>query len=657
MIRFRPELALIVAFLVACPNNPNPVTPPGPPTPPAPPPNTTPTPAITPPGTPDGSPSTWTINNFGGTAKTEGSRPITLTFPKDVVTNANVTLQPITDTLNGAGKGVAISSNEAWSKYVKISFPIEPSDDSPEGLGLAVQQADGSWRVLEPIKVDLKAGTVSAALPADTEVNAANLRPQAGLNLKNVVKFKRFYLKPSSATVKVGNTRSFVPYAQVLEKEAIPGCKQPPPPTPTGDPDIDELAPLAKICTRKVTREYAFTNNKPGFIRLWAVNAEAPGNSTIGTISPTSPSGATYTAPNKKPSPDTVTVTFQSLNNDTGDDVTLSAKVKITDSAEGSIRITVKGSKTENYGGGTGSERTTVDLTYDLTLKTAPPITGIPGSGYFGTYELTPQVSGTVTHNGVYKDSGFCDICRPELGKFNTDNNYDGSSTITINSADAGKMVYTSLQIPQGQISGELSLPSLPGFTNNGQGSGKIAVTGCKSDQRTLTDPTRLESFSYYSTLGVTASDPSQPGRLAGSVTLFDRTVSVNAPNSRYGTPTTWSVPVTITIEYDLPYNPTANSMQGAAPTQQMKLEVGNPMRGVKGHASNLEPNATSQPSNMVWRTLPLTPTQPDARTVSDGADQATQRRWNAPLHGQTLELMRPGLGQVERCGQAPPTQ
>ena len=80
-----------------------------------------------------------------------------------------------------------------------------------------------------------------------------------------------------------------------------------------------------------MTREYPFTNDKDGFVRFWSVNGIRGGNATLGTISPSSGSGATYTAPDKKPSPDTVTVSFTSLNNDTLRVADPEASVKITD--------------------------------------------------------------------------------------------------------------------------------------------------------------------------------------------------------------------------------------------------------------------------------------------------------------------------------------
>jgi hypothetical protein len=302
-------IVVLTVMLSACGGNSVPNPPPVPPPPPL----------TTPPGTNVGSPVTQTISASGGTVTAGG---VKLEVLPGTVTNANVTLQPITDTLNGAGQGIAISSDAAWSKYAKITFPIDANDDYPEGLGLAVQQSDGSWLSLNPVKVDTAAGTVTAGLPAT--LGSSSLRAQAGLQLTSVVKFKRFYLKPSSATVKVKGTKSFTAYAQVIQNEKKdPNC---------GAPDPNDPEDLAPLCAfRRVTREYPFTNDKDGFARSWSVNGAFGGNGTVGTISKSGSSGATYTAPDKKPSPDTVTVIFQSINTDSLDSVTLKASVKITD--------------------------------------------------------------------------------------------------------------------------------------------------------------------------------------------------------------------------------------------------------------------------------------------------------------------------------------
>lgn len=307
-----------LALLSACGGDKPTITPPV--TPPVTPPPSTG--VVTPIGENIGAPVTETIGAAGGVV-TLGK--VTVSAPSGAFNGSSLRLQAISDTFNNAGQGIAISSDVGWNKYLTVTLPIDPSEDSPESLSLAVQQSDGSWRSLEPVKVDVAAGTVSAGLPAVTEVSTARVRAQGLLDLKRVIKFKKYYFKPPSATVRVGKTQTFVPYAQVLERPK--DCPKPPP----ADPNAD-LAPLiAPKCLKPLEREYPFTNDKDNFARAWYVDGIFNGNSTVGTITRSSGSGATYTAPDKKPSPDTVTVSFQSIQTDTLDSVSIKppAKVKI----------------------------------------------------------------------------------------------------------------------------------------------------------------------------------------------------------------------------------------------------------------------------------------------------------------------------------------
>ena len=371
MNRFGIASAFVLTVtLMACGGNPTTVTPPPTPPPPA-------APLVTPVGSSIGTPVTQTIGSSGGAVAAGG---VKLEVLAGTVSSANITLQPIEDTLNGAGQGIAISSDAAWSKYAKISFPISPSDDNPEGLGLAVQQADGSWRSLEPVKVDVAAGTITAGLDAVIGTSSTGrVRTQGGLNLRSVVKFNSFYLKPSKVTVKVGATQGLTAYAQVVQNiKKDPKCGVAP---PIG---ADDLTPLCQL--REVTREYPFTNDKDGFTRAWLVNGVLGGNSTVGTVTKNGGSGAIYTAPTKKPSPDTVTVTFQSVNIDTLDSVAPIASVKITDDViqtySGSLSFSGSNSAGVSY---TGQGNVTWSLVEDLPNDLAK-------------YEATGSLQATTTY-------------------------------------------------------------------------------------------------------------------------------------------------------------------------------------------------------------------------------------------------------------------
>jgi hypothetical protein len=217
--------------------------------------------------------------------------------------------------------GVAISSSQPPKKPLIVRFGYGADETDPNSLRLAMQTDDGAWWSLAPVKIDTVNRTVSAALPDTLPIAAkasSRVKPMAGLDLKRVVEYRAFYMKPKSATVKVGKSVDFVPWARVLEKicehETLPGD--------------DQLVSL-KCTPKEVVKEYPFTNNKAGFVRTWFVNGIDGGDSTIGTVKPKPTAGATYTAPAKVPSPNTVDVRFFSAKTGQNQNEFASAKVTI----------------------------------------------------------------------------------------------------------------------------------------------------------------------------------------------------------------------------------------------------------------------------------------------------------------------------------------
>jgi hypothetical protein len=158
---------------------------------------------------------------------------------------------------------------------------------------------------------------VSAGLLPVSKTKNSNLQTRGKLNLKSVVKFGENYLVPSSATLKVGQTQVFTPYSRVVQID-FASC-----PLPAPD---DDLTPL---CSKTVTKSYPYTNDKNDFVRLWTVNDILKGNSSVGKITPNNPSGATFTAPDQSPSPNTVKVGFISYPTELTQLVILKANVKI----------------------------------------------------------------------------------------------------------------------------------------------------------------------------------------------------------------------------------------------------------------------------------------------------------------------------------------
>lgn len=250
--------------------------------------------------------------------------------------------------------------------------------------------------------VDRAKGTISAALPWDANARAASSSapeaigkarawslappPPPPPDWRVVVRFWRFFLRPATATVKVNGTRSFVPFARVQSRILES--------TQVVEPDPDEeLVPLAPL-----TPHYPFLNDKPGFARHWSVDDKSGGDSVVGTIAPTFPSGATYSAPARKPSPDTVRVTFTSVNQaHPNQRVSRSATVRIVEDV------------IQTYAGTVDFEGTFGDLHYVGSTPVTWRLTEhLPND--LAKYEMSERVQVTVTRPD----------CRPVSGSVNT---------------------------------------------------------------------------------------------------------------------------------------------------------------------------------------------------------------------------------------------
>ena len=283
----------LAGALLACSSGSDPVVP-DPPVAPASP------PLVTPSGQANGSPVLQTIPATGGVVSAAG---IEVSVPPGALADAGVTLQPITDTLNGNGQSIAISSSAPWSKYLTVSFPIGPDESFPLGLSIAVQQADGSWRALYPVRVDLASRKVSAGLPFNTDVaaSAAAGRAQvlasgpvaAGPAVKRVARFWAFKLTPDNPRLEVNQGIDFTPTAQVADK-LDPSC-QLPGNLPTLPADLNPMTG----CWRAVGRPQPFANQLAGYKRQWTVTSSDGSTDALGTLVPTGNVGARYTAPGR----------------------------------------------------------------------------------------------------------------------------------------------------------------------------------------------------------------------------------------------------------------------------------------------------------------------------------------------------------------------
>jgi hypothetical protein len=314
-------------------------------------------------GTPVGTAVTQTFDATGGTFSELTTGVTVKAFAGGFDSSAQVSVQPITNTLpDGIGMGVEISSSQPLKKPLIVRFNYAAAEPDPNSLRLAAQTDDGSWLSLAPVKIDTVNRTVSAALPDSFPPTKASsrIKPKAALNLKRVVKYLGFYMKPENATVKVGKSVEFVPYARVLER--INDC------VPTASSDGE----LTTLCPNPVVKAYPFTNNKAGFGRTWWVNGTEGGDSTNGTIQPKPTIGATYTAPTIVPIPNTVEVRF------------LSTKIGENPYAYTSAKVTIVGNNYKVVG--------------DFTSVGYPAC-----AGFVGIADLTDHVEFTLVDTGNFK--------------------------------------------------------------------------------------------------------------------------------------------------------------------------------------------------------------------------------------------------------------
>jgi hypothetical protein len=287
-------------------------------------------------GAATGAPVSQSIDTAGGKISASGT---TVRVPKNEFgSSANVTVQTITDTLNGSGTAIQISSSTPWTKSLVVSFPITAADGNPENINLALQNDDGSWTVLGSV-ADAATGTVTALIPPSSPFSASGVgsdhtKVSSSTGIR-VGKLRNLIFTPSSATVKPGASVAFRAYARVDIENYDPQQKSPACTSYREAVRVAEAAaaaggvdvpyPLASsACNGPVIRDLPFTNDKPGFTREWSL--DGPGTLVAGASS-----GATYIAPGVKPSPNVARVNFTSKNLATTASVLMWAPVTITD--------------------------------------------------------------------------------------------------------------------------------------------------------------------------------------------------------------------------------------------------------------------------------------------------------------------------------------
>jgi hypothetical protein len=288
-------------------------------------------------GTLIGTPVTQAIGSSGGNA-TVVSAGAKIVVPAGALPDgSSITVQAVSNTLVGAGQGVRLSGSD-WTQPITLQFSYPASITDPENQMIAVQNPDGSWVSSNSVKIDAVNRTISIRLAPDpssfltkTGLKMTGLKPAASTNSRDIIWTQKFFLKPDTASVKLGESVSFTAYAKQARNRGE--AKLSPDQLDLLDRyyffksesekllfegDDDYLNPLSTV-----VKEYPFTNTKEGYNRVWSTTGP-------GSIVPSGATSGKFTAPTDPSAKGkTATVTFVSTNTKTGDIARASASVNI----------------------------------------------------------------------------------------------------------------------------------------------------------------------------------------------------------------------------------------------------------------------------------------------------------------------------------------
>lgn len=274
-----------------------------------------------------GTPEAGELDAAGGSvASADGSVRVTLpagALAARTTVSLQRTANPVPD---GQGDGVRVHVDTMPSQPLTLTLRYDAAlDANADGLGLALQRADGSWLSLPITAIDKARRTLSATIApsmAARETATGLARPAsaraaaASVGLEfSVIKYLNFHLAPRESVVETGKTQLLVPYARTLV--AIGHICLP----------DEEFGCIPMPLLDK--REIPFENQKAGYTRQWFVFADEGGTPALGTITPRTTSGAVYQAPAQEPTPNPVIVSFRSTHQKSGRVLTLSASIRV----------------------------------------------------------------------------------------------------------------------------------------------------------------------------------------------------------------------------------------------------------------------------------------------------------------------------------------
>jgi len=309
-------------------------------------------------GAPTGTSARGVIGAAGGSMGSADGL-LTLSIPTGALTSTvTITVQPLTNTAHGGlGSGYRLlPEGQTFSQPVQLTFPYTDADlqgTGPEALSVAYQTSDGYWQLADTIAID--------AVNKKVTVDIAHFSDWS------LVKTMRIY--PATALVETGHAEMFT----VEMSFPMRGFEDP----TTG------IRPYQGYKWRRLGVDVAAT-----ILSDWAVNGIGGGNTTIGTIYGNIEQGG-YTAPDKKPTPDTVTVSVQVKDLKTNKKSPLTATVTIVDTSSyvGTLQFTMVGTDGTQVSGTAditwtklkdlGDVRTYIpsgSITTDVTMADCDPV-------------------------------------------------------------------------------------------------------------------------------------------------------------------------------------------------------------------------------------------------------------------------------------------
>jgi hypothetical protein len=258
---------------------------------------------------PGGVAASATIGAAGGTLKSSDGR-VTVSIPAGALSADTVIgVAPITNNAHGGiGAAYRMTGTETFQVPISLTFSYLDEDlvsTAPLFLDVAFQTKDGFWQLVDEVSVDTAARTITATTTHFTDYSFVT----------------RFRLTPASARVKVisGGQQFHIEWAYPLYGKRPKGGG----------------IPFLGFAWKPLSVTYGGQ-----IVSGWAVNGIPGGNSTIGTIYADIERGG-YAPPDKKPSPDTVTVSVKLTNPAAVEEnVRIEAKVTITDKDRIDVRAT-----------------------------------------------------------------------------------------------------------------------------------------------------------------------------------------------------------------------------------------------------------------------------------------------------------------------------